>query len=152
MIINTRDFGEFEVAEDELITFPAGVFAFEEVRKFALISPLGDDVYPKWLQSADDLAPCFIVFDPSVAVADYSVKLELSEKRMLKLEGESADNRNVRLLVIATVPDDFKKTTVNLKAPIVINEKELLAAQVIQQKDYDFRFPLYDERDGDDEC
>lgn len=143
MIINTRDFGEVEVSEDELITFPVGVFAFEDTRQFALMSPLGEDVFPKWLQSAESTAPCFVVFDPAVVDKGYSVKLEAYEEDLLKFPKGSADNKSMELLVIATVPSDFKKTTVNMKAPIVINREKRLAAQVILTADYDFKFPLY---------
>jgi flagellar assembly factor FliW len=142
MLINTRDFGEIEIAEEEFITFPAGIFAFEEMRKFALMSPLGEDVYPKWLQSAEDVAPCFVVFDPFIVDENYTVQLEPSEENLLKLSSNPADN-NIRLLVIATVPNDFKKTTVNMKAPIVINQDNNLAVQVILSSDYEFKFPLY---------
>ncbi|MCL1789556.1 MAG: flagellar assembly protein FliW [Oscillospiraceae bacterium] len=147
MLINTRDFGEIEVADEELITFPAGIFAFEEMRTFALMSPLGEDVYPKWLQSAEDISPCFVVFDPFIVDESYTVQLESFEKNLLKFDGDSADNTNssMKLLVIATVPTDFKKTTVNMKAPIVINQDKRLAAQVILNVDYDFKFPLYSE-------
>ena len=148
MLIDTRDFGEIEVSEDELITFPAGVFAFEEAREFVLISPLNteeEDVYPKWLQCAEDTTPCFIVFDPALVDGSYIVKLESFEQKLLKLDGDDADINDVRFLVIATVHDDFTKTTVNMKAPIVVNQKERLAVQAILADDYDFRAPLYNE-------
>ena len=149
MLINTRDFGEIEITREDIIVFPAGVFAFEDARNFALLSPLGEDVYPKWLQCTDDVSPCFIVFDPFSADEEYidNVKLEQSDAKTLKIDTESADNINVRLLVIATVCDDFKKTTVNMRAPIVINTDNGLATQVIlpQSSDYDFKFPLFDE-------
>jgi flagellar assembly factor FliW len=151
MVINTRDFGEIEVADENIVTFPAGVYAFEDAREFALISPLGDDVYPKWLQSVNDVMPCFIVFDPAIAVEEYcrGVKLESSDAKLLKIDGESADMDSIRFLAIATVPSDFKKTTLNMKAPIAINTDCNLAAQVILPAEcgYDFRFPLYSEEE-----
>ncbi|MDR0196922.1 MAG: flagellar assembly protein FliW [Oscillospiraceae bacterium] len=139
--IKTRDFGEVEVSEDCLFTFPVGLFAFEETRHFALFSPLGEDIYPKWLQSTDALAPCFIVFDPFIIDGQYEIKLERDEEALLKMR----DDSKVRLLVIATVPEDYKKTTVNMKAPIVINTDEKLAAQIILPHDYEFRLPIYAE-------
>ena len=59
--INTRDFGETEIQESAVFSFPNGVFAFEDDRKFALLSPLGEDTYPMWLQSMDHQELCFIV-------------------------------------------------------------------------------------------
>jgi len=159
MLINTRDFGEVEVCEDELLTFPVGIFGFESVKTYALLSPLGDDVYPKWLQSVEATAPCFIVFEPTSIVDCYEIKLEPYDEKLLKTLkfGALHDDNNCKrisrqnccekqelsLLVIANVPEDFKKTTLNLKAPIVINEENNLAKQVVLPFDYDFRYPLY---------
>lgn len=160
MLINTRDFGEVEVADEELLTFPSGLFAFEDVRTFALLSPLGEEVYPKWLQSAEDVAPCFVVFDPSAVCESYAVKLEPSDEKLLKLlkplksGGFVVDNNsieNLKLLLIATVPEDFTKTTLNMKAPIVINTHNNLATQVVLPFDYEFKYPLYKD-DWEFEC
>ena len=46
-------------------------------------------------------------------------------------------------LSIAVVPEDYKKTTVNMKCPIVINSDENLAAQVILPEKYEIRLPIY---------
>jgi len=137
--INTRDFGVIEISEDNLIEFPAGVFAFEDVRRFALISPLGEDVYPMWLQSAEDTTPCFVVFDPSIIDGNYEVTLTGSEKALLEIDETS----NLRYLVIAKVPEDFKDTTVNMKSPVIINSDKNMAAQFILPQDYPFRYPIY---------
>ena len=64
MIVKTRNFGEQEISEDKIISFPNGIFAFEDEHRFIMLSPLGDDVYPAWLQSVDNENLCFIVFDP----------------------------------------------------------------------------------------
>ncbi|MCL2754520.1 MAG: flagellar assembly protein FliW [Oscillospiraceae bacterium] len=145
MTIITRDFGEVEIAQEEILTFPAGLFAFEDLRQFVLLSPLGEDVFPKWLQSTTGSAPCFIVFDPNVVCADYAVILENADERLLR--AHSPDTLSI--LVLATVPEDFTKTTLNLRAPIVINTENNLAAQVILA-DYEFKHPLYkDEAQSD---
>ena len=137
--INTRDFGKIEVDENSIFTFPSGVFAFEECRQFALISPLGEDIYPMWLQCIDSIAPCFIVFDPQTIDENYQITLNSSERKLLKL----TDDSRVRCLSIAVVPEDYKNTTVNMKCPIVINADERLAAQVILPEKYEIRQPIY---------
>jgi flagellar assembly factor FliW len=137
--INTRDFGEIEISEDSLIEFPNGVFAFEETRRFALISPLGEGVYPMWLQSAEDVTPCFVVFDPTIIDGEYEVSLTESERNLLEI----SDDSSLRYLVIAKVPENFRDTTVNMKSPVVINCERNLAAQFILSQDYPFRFPIY---------
>ncbi len=138
--IDSRDFGTTEVGEASVFDFPNGVFAFEDDRKFALLSPLGDDTYPMWLQSMDHQELCFIVFDPSLIDESYNVILNESEKNILKVK----EGDEIRCLAIAKVPEDFKKTTVNMKSPIVINPKNNTALQVILPLDYPFRHPIYE--------
>jgi len=137
--INTRDFGEIEINEDSIFEFPSGVFAFEETKHFALISPLGDDVYPMWLQSADDVTPCFVVFDPTIIDANYEVTLSKSEKALLDIK----EDTNLKYLVIAKVPENFRETTVNMKSPIVLNADTNTGAQFILPHDYTFRLQIY---------
>ncbi|MCL2077455.1 MAG: flagellar assembly protein FliW [Oscillospiraceae bacterium] len=138
--INTRDFGEIEINDDRLFEFPNGVFAFEDTKRFALISPLGDDVYPMWLQSADDVTPCFVVFDPTIIDGSYNVTLSRGEQALLDIKNDT----NLRYLVIAKVPNNFRETTVNMKSPIVLNCDLNVAAQFILPHDYKFRLPIYE--------
>lgn len=139
MIINTRDFGEIDIREDQRVTFPNGVYAFDDAKHFALIAPLGKDVYPMWLQCTDEIAPCFIVFDPTLIYSGYEISLSTSEKKLLKLEGDG----DIKPLCIAKVPEDYKETTVNMKSPIIINKKEGIGMQVILPADYPFRLRIY---------
>lgn len=143
--INSRDFGTVEVSEDKVFTFPNGIFAFEESKQFALFSPLGGEQYPMWLQATEDINPCFIVFDPSAIDSEYSPALSQGETALLKATPQS----NLKYLVIARVPEDFKETTVNMKSPIALNCDEKLAVQIILDKDYSFRLPIY-KKEGND--
>ena len=87
----------------------------------------------------ENVTPCFIVFDPAIIDGAYKITLNSSEKKLLKID----DSSNVRCLSIAVVPEDYKKTTVNMKCPIVINSDENLAAQVILPEKYEIRLPIY---------
>ena len=60
MLVKTRDFGEINISEDEILEFPEGVYAFEDDHRFVLISPCGENKYPMWLQSLDNENVCFI--------------------------------------------------------------------------------------------
>lgn len=144
MTVNTRDFGEQTITEDKIINFPEGIYAFEDKRRFVMLSPLGNDVYPAWLQSLDDENLCFIVFDPKQIVKDYFIT---AEDEGFKAIG-GADSENLRYLALAVVPEEYKKTTVNLKSPIVINADKMLAAQVIAAENYPIKFPIF-EKEGE---
>lgn len=137
--VETRDFGEIEAERDHILTFPQGLFAFEDQREFVLISPLGEDAFPMWLQSVQGKSPCFIVFDPTALVPDYIPVLSQEAKGILKAgEGEA-----LQWLAIAVVPEDCRDTAINLKSPIAVNRNKKLAAQVIQEGDLPLRFPIY---------
>lgn len=138
MIIKTRDFGEEEISEGVIIDFPNGVYAFEENKRFVLLSPCGEDKYPMWLQSVDNPNLCFIVFDPREFVSDYSVELDKETKELLKADGAELD-----LLCMAVVPDEYINTTLNLKSPIVINSETKKGVQVIAAENYPLKFPAF---------
>lgn len=138
MIIKTRDFGEEEISEEVIIDFPNGVYAFEENKRFVLLSPCGEDKYPMWLQSVDDQNLCFIVFDPREFIPDYSVELDKETKTLLEADGAELD-----FLCMAVVPDEYINTTLNLKSPIVINSAAKKGVQVIAAENYPLKFPAF---------
>ena len=138
MKIETRDFGTMEVSEEQLITFPDGLYAFEDSKHFALIAPK-ENKYPMWLQCTDSLKPCFIVFDPQPLAESYQTSLGEGEKAILKIN----DDSKLMVLCIANVPEDFKDTTVNMKSPIVVNMDNKLAMQIILPHNYPYCHPIY---------
>lgn len=139
MTVISRDFGEIFVEDEMIINFPNGVFAFEDVHRFVLLSPLGDNVYPMWLQCIDNPDLCFIVFDPTAFYEGYSVNLEQDDIDSIKLNSED----DIHYLTIAVVPQDFHEATVNLKSPIVINFTENKAVQVIAHENYPLKHPVF---------
>lgn len=139
MNIITRDFGEVDISENAVISFPNGLFAFENERRFVLISPLGTNAYPMWLQSIDNQDLCLIVFNPAEFYSDYSVSIDKNDKDIINLN----DNDTIDYLVIAVIPKDIKDTVVNLKAPVVINSSNNTAVQVIASEDYPLKHPAF---------
>lgn len=137
--IKTRDFDEIEVASSEIITFPNGLFAFEEYKDYILISPLGNGKCPVWLQSAENPNLCFILFDPLEFCADYRVMVADEDVAVLDM----ADDNDAKFYVIAVIPENNMDATVNLKSPIIINTRNNKAAQVITADDYPIKFPVF---------
>lgn len=145
MTVNTRDFGEVTIAENEIYTFPNGIVAFEDFHRFILLSPLGEDIYPMWLQSVDNPEICFIVFNPKDFADDYSVELEDADSDLLLFE----ENDTIDYLVIAVVPQDYQETTVNLKSPILVNSAKNIAVQVVAYENYPLRHPVFIKEESD---
>ena len=140
MKIVTRDFGEVEIDESTIITVPDGIIGFEGTKRYTLLSPLGEDTFPMWFQAVDDSEPCFVVYDPWQIYPDY--EFEIDDEMQTKLGVEDGDS--LRLLAVAIVPDDYKKTTINLRGPIIINTHNNVAGQTVLE-DYEFKYPVYSE-------
>lgn len=140
MKIETRDFGEVEIDDSTIITMTGGIIGFENTKRYTLLSPLGEDTFPMWLQSVDEKEPCFVVYDPMQIYPDYRFEITDEEQELLKITPDVP----YRCLAVAIVPDDYRKTTINLRCPIVINTRDNIAAQVILE-DYDFKCPVYSE-------
>jgi flagellar assembly factor FliW len=82
------------------------------------------------------------LFDPDEILVEYNPQVEPGDLRALGCRRIS----DLKFYVIAVVPEDFTKTTVNLKSPIAVNPDTNVAMQVILSNvDYPIRFPLVDE-------
>jgi flagellar assembly factor FliW len=139
--IKTRDFDEIEISESEMLTFVTGIFAFDEYNKYVLLTPLGENKFPMWLQSVENPNLCFIIFDPLECCTDYHVTLSKDEKTLLALE--PGEEKYVEFLVIAVVPEKYEDTTVNLKSPIAVNTLNNRALQILAPENYPIKFPLF---------
>lgn len=118
--------GQVEVAEESVFSFPNGLHGFETHTRFALVPAARDSLF--WLQSLDDRNIVFLLIDPFVASPGFEVDLGLTERTALGLESPT----DVLVLAIVTLPLDNASTpTANLRGPVVLNTRKLLAQQVM---------------------
>lgn len=131
MQLETKHFGMIEIKEGEIVNFSDGMPGFEKVKQYILIGT-GDDKSPfKWLQSVDEPTVAFAVVNPFLIKKDYD--FELSDKMIKSIELDSEND--VQVYSIVVVPEDTKKITMNLKAPVIINTKSLKGMQVVLDTD-----------------
>lgn len=137
----TTRFGQIEVDESEIITFPSGILGFEQARRYVLIER--DQKSPfRYLQSLDDPDLTFVVAEPTSFRPDYRVTVWPDDVREIRLEREE----DAVVCVIVRVPEELDEMTANLKAPLVINAKDRLGKQVVQVQDgYGVRHRIVDE-------
>ena len=143
MRLNTRLFGEIEVAEEKIITFPNGIIGFPDMTKFTLIydEEQGTGAGIRWMQSLDEATFALPVMDPLIVKADYNPDVE---DELLKNIGDVTGD-NLLVLVTVTVPADLTQMSVNLQGPIIINVDERKACQVIVDGElYPVKYPIYD--------
>ncbi len=143
MKINTKIFGEIDIAEDKIILFENGIVGFPELKRFALLhdEEKGTDVGIRFLQSLDEPGFAMPVMDPLVVKPDYDPEVD---DELLAAAGHVTMD-NILVLVTVTIPGDLTKMSVNLQGPFVINVEENKACQVIVEKGtYPVKFPIYD--------
>lgn len=124
MIVRTTRFGDVEVAEDRVITFPKGLLGFGGHTRFCLLEP-GEDACFFWLQSVDDASLAFVVADPSQFFPDYTVPIR--PEQMSELGMERLDDAQV--FVIVNKVD--QALTGNLQGPLVINTLNRVGEQFV---------------------
>jgi len=130
MQVETKYAGEIVVEENQIIHFPHGLPGFQEEHRFLLMDlPDGGLFYV--LQSVETTGLAFVVAIPYSIKKDYSVDLDDATQEILQIEKPE----DVAIYGIVTVKDPFSKSTINLKAPLIINIKERLGKQQILNTD-----------------
>ena len=117
MFLETRNFGRIELPEDKIITFKNGLVAFAGMTRYSIIEHEDKDIPLAWLQSAEDPELAFTVINPFLVRPDYEFELSPAERAELKIK----KTEDVAVLTIVVVPEDIRKMTTNLLAPLVIN-------------------------------
>ncbi|MFE8696498.1 flagellar assembly protein FliW [Cytobacillus sp. FJAT-53684] len=141
MKIQTKYHGEMSFTPEDIFYFEKGIPGFPEETQFILI-PLSEDNLFQVLQSISNQAIAFIVTDPFFFKKDYDFTLEDAMVESLQLEKET----DVQVLVILTPKDPFSQSTANLQAPVIINQKNRKARQVIlNNTNYQTKHPLFAE-------
>lgn len=143
MKVNTRIFGEVDVAEEKLLTFDNGIIGLENMKRFVLLydSEKGEGDTITWLQSIDDADFAMPVINPYMAKQDYN---PMVEDEMLVSLGE-LNPEDLMVFTTIKVPADITQMTVNFKAPIIIHAKTRKGCQIIAENDdYLVRQPVYD--------
>lgn len=143
MNINTKAFGDIEIAEDKVITFENGIIGFPELKRFTLLhdEDRGTGAGIRFLQSIDEPGFAMPVMDPLIVKPDYDPEVE---DEFLTCLG-SITEENILVLVTVAVPSDLTQMSVNLQGPIIINVEERRACQLIVENDgYPVKFPIYE--------
>ena len=128
MKYETARFGSIDVQAEDVLLFPEALYGFDQEKEFVLL-PLDPNIDSpmEWLQSLRTPELAFIVTDPFLFVPQYKMVLNDDEKRQLKVE--STESMVIR--VIVTIPKVHAEMTANLVAPLVINQKNRLAKQIV---------------------
>jgi flagellar assembly factor FliW len=125
MKIQTKFEETVEIKESDILNFEQGLPGFEEEKQFVLIPMKGTPF--SILQSIVTTELAFVTADPFVFFKDFDFELSTSVQEQLQIK-ESTD---IYVQVILTISEPFDKSTANLQAPIVINQKNNTGKQVV---------------------
>jgi flagellar assembly factor FliW len=138
MLIKTVNFGELEVPDDKIINFKEGLPGFPQIHRFAVLEL--DELKPfQYLQALDDPPIALFVINPFVIDQTYEFRLTESDME----DVNSKNSAELAVYAVATIPDDPSQATINLMAPIVINDRDRCGKQVIlHESKYSVQHPL----------
>lgn len=139
MKLQAKYFGEIDYLEEDILTFPSGLFGFEDERQFLLLPFDGSAGSLLCFQSVQTPALAFVAMDPFALLPEYTPVLQPSELKELGV----ADSQELGFYVLCVVKKPVADSTVNLKCPVAINPDTRVARQVILEADaYEMRHPL----------
>lgn len=138
MELLTKYFGKQEYQEEELIVFPEGIAGIERFHTCLAIDFGEGEGTMLCLQSTEEPELALVVMNPFQIDQEYSPTLTGQQKKELEME----DEEELSFYVICTVNERAEKSTVNLRAPIVVNVRTRRARQIILEEPYEFRYCL----------
>lgn len=139
MKVTTKYLGEVEVQRKNIFDFPFGLPGFQEEKQFVLLDVPGNEIF-QFLQSVFTPTLAFVVANPYHFYTDYTFEVDESTKETLQITEE----KDVVILSILTIQDPFSSSTINLKAPIILQAKHKIGKQlIINQEDYSLKALLH---------
>nr|WP_312214309.1 flagellar assembly protein FliW [Clostridioides sp.] len=120
------------------IKFSKPLLGFDNLVEFEIVDVEINPIF-KEVNSLEDENIGFLAISPFDMDENYEIKLSDNDIKELEIENPE----DVLLLNIITLGDSLATSTVNLRAPIVLNIKNKLAFQIVIQNDkYDIKAPF----------
>ena len=140
MKIGTKYFGNIEIGEEKIIHFENGVWGFEDYKDYTILyDNEKEKSFFSWLQSTEESSLAFPIVNPFNVVESYNPQIN---DDMLESIGGISDEDTV-VFLMATIPEDVKQASVNMKAPLIINASSRKGVQVIAEgQEYEIKHKL----------
>jgi flagellar assembly factor FliW len=137
----TKYFGTVSYEEQAVVTFPAGLPAFEHRRRFLPIEDAARLPF-LFLQSLEDPGLCFLTVPVQALEPGYQLKMTADDLAAAGFRQPPALGTGVLCLAVVAISRDGVPTA-NLLAPIVINHATRQAVQSVRDDaSYCSRHPL----------
>ena len=129
--LKTSRFGELEVPSASVMTIVNGVIGFPDATRYTLL-----EYNPpfSWLQCIDTPDLAFVVVNAAEFGDGYSFPLPIGDRDI-----DLRDDDDVAIVNLVSIRSDPSMTTVNLKAPVIVNLRTMTGRQIVLD---DSRFPV----------
>ena len=132
-------FGNLEVDDRSILTFPTGILGFPDRTKYVILDHDTEAPF-KWLHCVEQADLAFVIIDPALFKPDYRV----SPSHEALAEIQATGDQDLVVAVLLTIPsDDPGRVTANLRGPLVMNPDSRLCKQVVLAEDCPTRYPLF---------
>ena len=121
--VHTTRFSDFDVPASRVITIVSSIIGFPGFQNYVLLeynTPFS------WLQSSENPELAFVVVNAAEFGDGYRFPLPIGDRDL-----ELASDDDVAIVNIVTVRPDPSLTTVNLKAPVIVNLKNMRGRQLV---------------------
>ena len=126
MKVETSRFGEVDIPEESMITFPEGLPGFEGKRFFLVHSDENPMIH--WLQSATQPQVAVMLMDPLLLDPNYEIEPRANELQPIA-PGDPWEESVLIRVIVRRGPTDAE-LYVNKFAPVLFNVEERLAMQL----------------------
>lgn len=131
-----------EIKEDKIIVFPQGLPGFFNLSKFILLEEPETNGTFYWLQSIEDGDISLLLTRPTLFMP-YNIEVDREALDDIEIN----ENNQGEIFTVVNIPDDFKKATTNLMAPIFLNSENMKGKQVIlSNSNWAIKHPLFEQQ------
>jgi len=134
----TDRFGDIDVPDERMLSFPDGLPGFPNARRFTMVEVPESDAF-FWLQSLDDPSLAFLAAVPWPFFPNYEPELSEPDQEALELTAAG----DALVLCLLTVHREERNVTANLLGPVIVNERTRVGRQVVlAESSWPVRAPL----------
>ncbi len=125
-VLESHRFGRLEVPPERVVTFPAGLLGFEDLREFLRVAP--QTLQPlTFLVACEDPEVAFPVLPATFCLSGYA---PVFRPETLEVVG-AAPGDPVEILAIVSLAQDTGTLHANLQGPVLINPGTGIGCQVV---------------------
>ena len=125
MIVDGTRFGQIELEDERIITFPTGLIGFASQRRFVLLERVRDGKFA-WLQCLDTPSLAFPVVDASLLDVGHPQHILEEAAR-----GAGLPTSDLAVLIIVAMRSGENHVMANMLAPLLIDIGSRVGAQVV---------------------